>query len=83
MTVASSSDPRRVMTRALRLAAASAAERERLGNPRIAYMQPRFERTVAMARAVLGAGAAAAWTEGHALTMEQAIAEALADDGDV
>jgi tetratricopeptide (TPR) repeat protein len=72
--------PEHRMAHALRLAAASAAEREKLGSPRTAYMPPRFERAVALARSALGAeAAAAAWAAGRAMSLEEAVAYALAE----
>ena len=75
--------PEHRMANALRLAATSAAEREQLGFPRTAYLQRRFERAVRLAQAALGAEAATvAWTEGRAMSLEEAVAYALAPPSD-
>jgi tetratricopeptide (TPR) repeat protein len=60
--------------RALRLASCAAAISAQAGYP----LQPAVKQTIAAARAALGERtAAAAWAEGEAMTLEQAIAYAL------
>ena len=69
--------------RALRLAAAATAWRERLGMLVPPMWRPRVERTLERAREQLDPEtAAAAWSAGQALTMEEAIAEALEEAGE-
>ena len=72
--------------RGLQLAGAAAALRATIGTPPTWFDQPRtawLERTLAEARQALGpAASAAAWASGQAMTAEQAIAVALAEDGD-
>jgi tetratricopeptide (TPR) repeat protein len=64
--------------RALRLAAAAAALRDRIGEPPWPANQAALTRRLAAAREALSAeGQAAAWADGQALTVEQAVAEAL------
>lgn len=66
--------------RALRLAGASAALRAGTGGPLPAGEQAAFDRTLLPARQVLPeAEQIAAWDAGGALSLEQVIAEALAD----
>ena len=65
--------------RVVHLCAAAAALREAIGAPPWPIEQARYERTVATARAQLGEAAfAAAWDEGRALAIEDAITLALA-----
>lgn len=65
--------------RAARLFGASEALREAIGASVLPYYRGEYERGVAAARAPLGEAAfAAAWAEGRAMTMEQAIEFALA-----
>jgi len=67
--------------RALRLAGAAAALREKHGTPLISSLQARLERTLALVRSAFdGEEAVAAWSEGQAMTLEQAIAYALTVD---
>jgi tetratricopeptide (TPR) repeat protein len=66
--------------RAVRLLGAAAALRTTIGARRVSAARPAYERDVASARAQLDdASFAAAWAAGQALTLEQAIAEALAE----
>ena len=52
-----------------------------MGTPLPPVEQPSYETTVQMTKAALGEAAfAAAWAAGQALTLEQAVAEALADE---
>ena len=70
--------------RALRLAGAAAALRDRIDEQPWPANQATLTRRLAAAREALSAqGQAAAWADGQALTVEQAIAEALgnAQDG--
>jgi hypothetical protein len=68
--------------RAARLLGAAQALCDALGSPLMPIEQALYERTVAAARASLGTAAfAAAWAEGRALPLEQAIAAALAARG--
>jgi hypothetical protein len=68
--------------RAARLLGAAAALCEAIGAPQILRAQEETERTVAPARAALGEEHwAAAFAAGRALTLEEAIAEALAEAG--
>jgi predicted ATPase/class 3 adenylate cyclase len=66
--------------RALRLAGAAAVLREKHGTPTATSLQARLERTLELVRSAFrGEDAAAAWwSEGQAMTLEQAIAYALA-----
>ena len=65
--------------RAARLLGAAAAVRETIGAPQPPQEQTDVEQAVAAARAALGEEAwAAAYAAGRALSLEQAIAEALA-----
>jgi tetratricopeptide (TPR) repeat protein len=64
--------------RATRLLGAAAALREAIGAPLVPYEQAGYERAVAALRGALGDAAfQTAWAAGHALTPEQAIADAL------
>ena len=64
--------------RAARLFGAAAALRRRAGVARYAPEEPAYARDVAAARAQVDAAAfAAAWAEGEALPLEQAVAAAL------
>lgn len=64
--------------RALHLAGAATAIRAMLGTPLSSADQSQLDQALAPARQALGVtGAATAWEAGHALTLEQAIAEAL------
>jgi hypothetical protein len=66
--------------RAARLWGAAAALREALGAPRAPNRRAEGERELGAARAALGESAfAASWAEGQALSLEQAIADALAE----
>jgi hypothetical protein len=70
--------------RALRLAGAAAALRDRIGEQPWPANQAALTRRLAAAREALSAEAqAATWADGQALTVEQAVAEALgkAQDG--
>ena len=68
--------------RALRLAGAAAVLREKHGTPLAPSLQARLEHTLALVRSALrGEDAAAAWSEGQAMTLEQAIAYALTGEG--
>ena len=65
----------------LHLAGAAAALRQRLGAPLAPSERPRLEKALEFARRSLGSAAGlAAWMEGWAMPVEQAIREAL--DGD-
>ena len=65
----------------LHLAGAAAALRQRLGAPLGMAEQPRLEKALEFARRRLGSAASlAAWMQGWAMPMEQAVREAL--DGD-
>jgi hypothetical protein len=69
------------MERAVQLFGAAAALWDRLGLPRAPEAREEHERQVAAARAALGAAAfAAAWAAGQRLSLEQAVATALAAD---
>ncbi|MEZ4660196.1 MAG: tetratricopeptide repeat protein [Caldilineaceae bacterium] len=63
--------------RALRLAGAAAALRDQLQTPLSPAEQTQLDQALEPARQALGAGAAAAWESGRALTLEDAVAEAL------
>jgi tetratricopeptide (TPR) repeat protein len=66
------------LPRALRLAGAAASLREKHGTPLAPSSQARLERTLELVRSAFsGEDAAAAWSEGQAMTLEQAIAYAL------
>jgi DNA-binding NarL/FixJ family response regulator len=67
--------------RATRLLGAAAAARQRIGAPLPPVDRPGHEATMQAARAALGERAfAAAWAMGQALGLEEAVAEALAED---
>jgi predicted ATPase/transcriptional regulator with XRE-family HTH domain len=67
--------------RVARLLGAAAALREQVGAPLRAGRRANMERETAVARAALGEAAwAAAFAAGRALTLEEAITEALGDD---
>ena len=69
--------------RAARVWGAAEAQRERMGAPVPPAERARYAAAVAHTRAALGeAGYAAAWAEGRALTLEQAIAYALDERSD-
>lgn len=69
--------------RAARLFGAAAALRERAGAAAAARDRAKFERDVAAVRATLGPPAFdAAWAEGRAMPLDQAIAYALRGAGD-
>jgi hypothetical protein len=62
----------------LHLAGAAAALRQRLGAPLTPAEQPRLEKALEFARRTLGnAAGLAAWMEGWAMPVEQAVQEAL------
>jgi non-specific serine/threonine protein kinase len=63
--------------RALRLVGAADALRAGTGNRRYPLRQAYLDRHLAPARRALGGGAAAALAAGHALTLDQAISEAV------
>jgi predicted ATPase/class 3 adenylate cyclase/Tfp pilus assembly protein PilF len=66
--------------RAVRLGGAAAALRERIHAPLDPIGQARLDSSLAPARQAQGAdGGAAAWAEGRAMTLEQAVAYALSD----
>jgi hypothetical protein len=68
--------------RSLHLAGAAAALRQRLGSPLTPFEQPRLEKALEFARRMLGdAAGLAAWMEGWAMPVEQAVHEALDSDG--
>jgi ATP/maltotriose-dependent transcriptional regulator MalT len=68
--------------RAARLLGAAAALRQSIGAPLKPVDRPGHEATLQAARLVLGERAfVAAWAAGRALPLDEAIAEALADDG--
>jgi non-specific serine/threonine protein kinase len=68
-------------SRAVRLLGAAAALREAAGAPLWPADQPGYEGMVAATRTSLGAAAfTATWAAGRALTLEQAVAEALGGD---
>jgi hypothetical protein len=69
------------LARAARLLGAAEALRQTIGAPRPPVDRPIYEATLETTRLGLGTDAfAAAWAAGQALTLEQAVAEALADD---
>jgi predicted ATPase len=69
---------------ALHLAGAAAALRQRLGAPIPPHEKPRMEKALEFARRALGdAAGLAAWMEGWAMPVEQAIQEALNCDSDL
>jgi len=61
----------------LHLAGAAAALRQQLGAPLVPTEQRRLEKALEFARRALGNAAGAAWMEGWAMPVEQAIHEAL------
>jgi hypothetical protein len=66
--------------RAVRLFGAVEVERETLGAPTLPIYQAQYQRGVAAAHALLDVATfAAAWAEGQAMTLEQAIAYALSE----
>jgi hypothetical protein len=68
--------------RAVRLRGAAANLRAAIGAPLPLGSRAMYDQTKAALRAALGEDAlAAAWAHGHALPLEQAIAEALKTDG--
>jgi len=70
--------------RGTRLFAAAETLRETLGRVRLPPFQADHEQRVASTRAALGEAAfAAAWAEGRAMTLEQAIEYALAPEGQI
>jgi tetratricopeptide (TPR) repeat protein len=70
-------------TRAARLLGAAEALREAMALPQQPYLRPFHEQDLAALRATMDeASLAVAWAAGRALTLEQAIAEALADEGE-
>jgi hypothetical protein len=67
--------------RAARLLGAAAAAREATGALLPPVEQPDHDATVQAARVALGEAAfATAWAAGQALTLDEAVAEALAED---
>ena len=67
--------------RAARLLGISAAQREEMGRPLSPFVQADHDHAASAARAAMGEDAfAAAWTAGQAMSLEEAIAEALGDD---
>jgi predicted ATPase/transcriptional regulator with XRE-family HTH domain len=69
--------------RAMILAGAAVAIRERIGSPISPFKKPRFDQAVGRACRELGDAALIAWERGQALTPEQAIAFALAENNAV
>jgi predicted ATPase/DNA-binding CsgD family transcriptional regulator len=68
--------------RAARLAGAASAQRDLVGAGFFPSLMVRLKRRLAPVRRALGEAAlAAAWAEGRALTLEEALATALAPDG--
>ena len=68
---------------ALHFAGAAAALRQRLGAPLTPAEQPRLEKALDFARRTLGnAAGLAAWMEGWAMPVEQAVEEALSCDAE-
>jgi non-specific serine/threonine protein kinase len=68
--------------RCLVLTGAAATAREQLGSPMPSYFQERLNQALEPARAQLGAEAAAsAWAKGRAMSLEEAFAYALGDEG--
>jgi predicted ATPase/class 3 adenylate cyclase len=64
--------------RAARLVSAASRVREAAGMPRLPHKRVSTERCLALVRSALGESAfSAAWTEGQAMTLEQAVAYAL------
>jgi tetratricopeptide (TPR) repeat protein len=77
-TVDADADPQLRLTFAAQLLGAAAAVRETIGSPTTPLERPALDRAVAAARQRLGDEAfAAAWAEGRAMTLEQAVAYAL------
>ena len=71
------------LRRAARLFGVAAATRHQIGLPLTPIERPRYERLVAAVRTQLDEETfAAAWAAGAALSLEQAIAEALSDEPD-
>ena len=71
-------DGQALTLRAARLFGAAEALRETLGAPRLAIYEEHYQRSVASLRSQLDERAwAAAWAEGRAMTLEQALTEAL------
>jgi hypothetical protein len=69
--------------RARRLAGAAAALRQKHGTPLAPSLQVRLEHTLELVRsACSGEDAVAAWSEGQAMTLEQAMAYALTVEGE-
>lgn len=69
---------------ALHLAGAAAALRQKLGAPLTPAEAPRLEKALEFARRTLGnAAGVAAWMEGWAMPVEQAIQEALGEDAEL
>jgi predicted ATPase len=66
--------------RALVLAGAAAVGRGVIGSPIPPAMKPRLDQAIARARQDLGEAAAAAWSRGQAMTLEQAIDYALSEE---
>jgi predicted ATPase len=66
----------------LHLAGAAAALRQQLGAPLVPTEQRRLEKALEFARRALGNAAGAAWMEGWAMPVEQAIHEALTCDAE-
>jgi tetratricopeptide (TPR) repeat protein len=67
-------------TRAARLLGAAEALREAMAQPHQPYLRPFYEQDLAAVRAAMDETAlAAAWAAGQALTLEQAVAEALGE----
>jgi hypothetical protein len=67
--------------KSLRLAGAAAALRQRIGAPLTPTEQMKLEKALEFARRTLGnAAGVSAWMEGWALSVEQAVSEALAGD---
>jgi non-specific serine/threonine protein kinase len=80
--VAAVADARGSAPRAVRLWGAATAIRARISAPLPPVERPRRDAALARLHTTLGATLyAAAWAEGEAMTLEQAIAYALGDDG--
>ncbi len=62
---------------AMRLFGAGEALREAIGAPRSPVIRRPYEEVVETARAALGGAAFAAWAEGRAMSLNQAVALAL------
>jgi predicted ATPase/DNA-binding SARP family transcriptional activator len=68
---------------AVRLLSVAAAIREAIGTPLPPSDRPEYQRDIAAAREALGEGAfAAAWVEGQALSLEEAVSDALRTDAE-